>query len=88
MRNQYAPVMPPGGDMLTAEPGEVTDVLGEQRVPAIGRSGEDVGIRPAYQPQLRHRDRLDALIPKHLSMLARVHLVEEKLHRESATAVS
>lgn len=87
-RNQHAEVMPPSGDVLTAQPGEVADILGEQSLSAVGRGRENVGVRPVRHSQLSHGNGIDALIPQRLRRLVRVHLVEKQLQRVSAAAVS
>lgn len=80
--------MPPSGDVLAAQPGEVADILGEQSISAVGRGRENVGVRPARHSQLSHGNGIDALIPQRLRQLVRVHRVEKQLQRVSAAAVS
>ncbi len=80
--------MSTGDDVLAAEPGEVADVLGEQRISPIGRGRENVSVRPSCQPELGYGNCINALIPKRLRELRRIHLVEEELHRASAAEVS
>jgi hypothetical protein len=87
-RDQQATVVPARSDVLAAEPGEVTDILSQQRISPVSRSRENVGIGPARHPELSHRGGIDALIPQYLRELHRQHLIEEKLHRASAAAVS
>ncbi len=78
----------PRGGMLTAEPGEVADVLGKQGVSAVRCGRQNVSIWPARHPDLRHRNGVEAVIPQCLRQLAGVHFVEEKPHWSSAAAVS
>jgi len=87
-RDQQTRVMPTRSDVLTAEPGDVTDILGQQRISPGSRSRKDVGIRPTRHPEFGHGCGIDALIPQHLREFHRIHLIEEKLHRASAAAVS
>ena len=75
-------------NMLAADPGEVADVLGENRVALVNRDGEHVDVRPTSKPALDHGNGVDALSPQRHGQRGRVHLVEEKLHPLSAAAVS
>lgn len=43
-RDQQAKVVPTRSDVLAAEQGEVTDVLGQQRVSPVSRSRENVSV--------------------------------------------
>ena len=87
-RDQQTKVVPTRSDVLAAKPGEVTDILGQQRVAPLSRSRKNVGIWPTGHPELSHGNGIDALISQHLRELHRIHLIEEKLHRASAAAVS
>ena len=43
-RDQRTKVVPARSDVLTGEPGEVTDILGQQRISPVSRGRENVCI--------------------------------------------
>ena len=74
------------GDALAGDAGEVADVLGYDRISLVSRTGQNIGVRPAGEPELDRGNGVDAPLAQGQS--GWIYLIEEKLHPASATAVS
>ena len=79
-------MVPSSGAVLGGDSREVADVLGEYGI--AGGGGQHLWIRCARKPKVRDRGGLNPRRLERTGDDARVHLVDEDLHRASAAAVS
>jgi hypothetical protein len=62
--------------MVGGDAGEVSDILGEQRIALGNRHCEHIGIRSAAHPDLGGRGSVDAGGTQRPGQCGRIHLVE------------
>jgi len=74
--------------VVAGNAGDVSDVLGRQRVSTHDRGRKHIGVRSSCHSEFTGGGRVDAGSPQSLSQNGGVHLVEQQLQCASAAAVS
>lgn len=64
-------------EVISCDPGEVGDVLGEHDIAACYCAREDVGIRPSCQSQFGGGGSLDLYPPQCHGQGGRIHFIEQ-----------
>jgi hypothetical protein len=84
--DEQSVVVTSGGAVLGSDPREVADVLPEHDVSAGDCGAEHLRISRARESKICNGGRFDPSSPKRFGDGRRVHLVDEDVHRASATS--